>query len=251
MAFLQRILSSFRRASLRDEGILHSKNGTWVLRWGRNSLSLLEAPIRSKSDPLRALDPSRGAKAVRWNWDHSRFPRIRYSVLHNALPEAGIRVSDTAAQVRDKLEVAFQKFLGFLRSQPTESIAESKDWVPQIKSWLSGQDRSWPATIQWYKDYVSPYEFIPKNLKPLNIKGKDFEIKVSPNKFLIYSRYESYPGGDDSYSGYQSKSPAAARKLYNLLSKNPQALVSISMAQFSDFLRRNKIPYDSIHSVWH
>jgi len=246
---LERIIH--RTALLRSEGTIHAKNDSWSLSWNRSGLFLIEAPITSPRDPLRTLDPERKGKAVQWTWNHELFPSnaVRYPILMNVFPKAGITTNDTAKQVRTKLEDAFDKHMDFLRSQGAEAITTSDNWLSTVREWLDGLSRSYPDYIRWNKDFVAPADFVPRTMKPIKAQGKDFEILVEANSFSVYSRYDSHGSGDSSYSGYGSKSPAAARKLYVLLQKNPSALKNVTMSAFSDFLRKNKIPYDTLSSV--
>jgi len=247
---LERIIH--RMALLRSEGRIHAKNDSWSLAWNRYGLYLTEAPVTSPKDPLRALDPDRKGKAVMWTWSHELFPSqaVRYPILSNVFPRANIKTTDTANQVRSKLEDAFDKHMDFLRSKGAEAITISPNWLPSVREWLDGVSRAYPDSVEWYKSYIAPAEFVPRTMKPIKAQGKDFEILVQASNFRVYSQYESHGGGDDSYSGFGSKSPAAARKLYVLLQKNPSALAQVTMNQFSTFLRNNKIPYDYLSS-WH
>lgn len=249
MSVLERIIH--RHALLRDRGEIHAKDGSWVLSWHRGYVRLTDSPATSVKDPRRALDPDRKAKAVRWTWDTTYLSQaIRYPIWTNVMDKSGIKISDSTQQVKAKIEKSYEGFLDFLRTKGPEAVTYNANWIDEVKAWLSGASRSYPDYVNWYKDYVAPAEFVPKSMKPIKAKGKDFEITVAANKFTVYSRYETYPSGDDSYSGYESKSPAAARKFYLLLTKNPQALETVTMNDFSNWLRQNKIPFDYLSSSW-
>lgn len=251
MSSLTRILETHRKqAFFKTKGELHAKDGSWVLKWDREWVKIVEAPINSPKDPMRALDPGRGKKAVEYYWN-ARFPEIRYPIIPNVVEPSGMKVSDSAAQIRAKIEASYRRFLDFLRAKPVEELTwNNPKQIPYVQSWLEGKDRSYPTEVVWYKTYLAPAEFVPKSMKPLKIKGMDFELTVNPDKFRIYSRYEAYGSGDDSYSGYESKSPAAARKLYLIVAKNPKALEHVNMNRFTKFLSDHKIAYDTISSSW-
>lgn len=235
------------RSSLKVPGEFHAADGSWTLRWTQGHLALMEAPVKGKA---RSLDPERGGKAVNWHWDWNKSPKIRYPILHNVLPDAGLRVTDTAAQVRAKLERSYEKFLDFLRSKKPSEIADGVDWIPQIEEWLSGTSRSWPSKIDWWKNFVSPSSFVPKNLKPIKVVGKGFEVTVKPDKFEIYSTFNNNLGSDPHFSGWGAKTPAAARKVYNFVVANRNLVEQMNMKEFVSALHRAKIPLESLHSTW-
>lgn len=237
-------------AMLKSDGEIYAKDGSWKLSWhSRGTLTLLEAPIRSPKQRAMISDPERGAKAVQWQWSPEQStPQDRYSVLFNVFPRAGIKITDSAAEVRAKLEIAFKIFLNFLRKNVSE-LTSRYYTQEKLEAWLDGRDPNYPTEIRWWKQYVAPAAFVPKSMKPIKVKGKNFEIVVSPDEFRIVN-YANNDPHEPSYSGYEAGSPAAALKIYKWVSKNLDIVQRMTEDQFLAALRTARIPIKYIASVW-
>ena len=109
------------------------------------------------------------------------------------------------------------------------------------------------------KDLISgPWETLvfylevePADMKPFVAEAKDFKVSIGWDKFEAYDPSSDFEQSDPSYTKYQSKSPTAARKMYKVLNANPDALKNVSWSDFSGWLRKNGISYDSRMSQWH
>lgn len=247
---IQRVASVYlqKTGGLRSEGEIRAKDDSWILSWRRrgDSLVLLEAPLKSKAQRALISDPERGAKAVRWQWspEHST-PQDRWPVLHNVLPRAGIKITDSAAEVRAKLEISFKIFLNFLRKHASE-LTSRYYTDEKIQEWLDGRDRNFPTEIRWWKEFVAPATFVPKSMKPIKVKGRDFEITVAPDRFELLD----YDPMEGSSSGYEAETPAAALKVYKWVVKNPDIVKQMTETQFVAALRAAKIPVKTRNSYY-
>jgi hypothetical protein len=249
MKSIQRVASLHLQkiAMLKSDGEIYAKDGSWKLSWhSRGTLTLLEAPLRSPKQRAMISDPERGAKAVQWQWSPEQStPQDRYSVLFNVFPRAGIKITDSAAEVRAKLEIAFKIFLNFLRKNVSE-LTSRYNTQEKLEAWLDGKDPHFPLDIRWWKEYVAPATFVPKSMKPIKVKGKNFEIVVSPDDFKILD-FDPLEGGS---SGYEAETPAAALKVYKWVVKNPDIVKQMTESQFIAALRAAKIPVKTRSSYY-
>jgi hypothetical protein len=103
--------------------------------------------------------------------------------------------------------------------------------------------------VPWSEELVHYLKIVPEGTDPIDGKGKDFLVKSEWTKFSAYSPDSEF-GHDPSYTLYESKSAAAARKLYKILKADPGALRGVPWGRFGDWLKRKKIAYKTHHSVW-
>jgi hypothetical protein len=121
----------------------------------------------------------------------------------------------------------------------SESNGKSSDPKPE-RDLISGP---W-ETLVFY------LEVEPADMKPFVVEAKDFKVSISWDKFEAYDPSSDFEQSDPSYTKYQSKSPTAARKMYKVLNADPDALKNVSWSNFSGWLRKNGISYDSHMSQW-
>ena len=151
---------------------------------------------------------------------------------------AKIGNNDTYDQALKKLQTALAKAEALTTTSWEENV-RTKDRKPD----------SWFPRIQ--QDEMSYLLVEPPDTKPQTIKGKDFTVESTWINFSSYAPGSDLQAQDPSYTQLEAKSPAAARKFYKILKANPDSLKQLSWGGFSDWLRKNKIPYETHHSSWH
>lgn len=101
-----------------------------------------------------------------------------------------------------------------------------------------------------HEDMVNYLEVEPIDANPFTAEGKDFTVSVAWTEFSAYDPEADFQSMDPHYTQYASKSKAAARKMFKLLQLDPNALKKISWSEFGDWMRKNKINYETNFSVW-
>ena len=153
-------------------------------------------------------------------------------IQENVLRDAKITENDSYEHVKEKL----QKAMDLAAKKIQEENPDQKlDWMKST----------------WSENKVHYLKVTPEGTEPFEAKGKDFSVSVSWTTFKSYSPNSDLQQMDPSYTMYESTSPASARKLYQTLKANPKALEHLTWDQFGDWMTKNKIHYDTRHSVWH
>lgn len=162
----------------------------------------------------------------------------------NVLRSAGISKSDSYESMKKKIEEAMLK-----AAESDVSAGTLPNWVAESK-----------GNIKWYESQVYFLEVVPEDVDPFRAKGKDFEVYCEWGEFSA-SRMKSKAeaeesdayaqSGDPHYSNINSKSKGAARKLYQTLKADPNALKSVTWNDFPKWLDTKKIGYTWSHSLWH
>ena len=115
-----------------------------------------------------------------------------------------------------------------------------------------GPGREWLRdTTKWWEETVYFTKVKPEGKDKFTATGKDFTVTCEWTRFQSYSPSSDFQQSDPHYTYYESTAATAARKLYELLQKSPAALADVSWSAFSDWLKANKISYDTHFSVWH
>jgi hypothetical protein len=122
---------------------------------------------------------------------------------------------------------------------------------PEIKEEDFKQLR-FPASA-FYDEDVSFLQVEPADYKPVSFAGKDFSGTSEWTKFRFYADKD-----DDKFmrevegmqAFYQSTSPGGARKLFQVLKANPDAVKGMTKSDFTDMLQKLKIGYDYTPTVW-
>ena len=210
----RRVLQRYTKTadSNRYDGKLVSKE--WRLRWNDWAWLLEELPTKGKRKlQVAELQNPYGAQ-------HRCDPCIPANILR----QVHISTSDSFDTVKDKI----------LEAQKQASV---------------GID--WAQKIVWYTHLVYFLEVIPEGTDPFVAEGKDFKVSVSWDKFSAYSPSSDFQQMDPHYIEYASSAPLAARKLYQTLKANPDALKAITWDKFDEWLKANKISYKCNFSSWH
>lgn len=113
--------------------------------------------------------------------------------------------------------------------------------------WFSAT--GYPRSI-FGEDTVSFLEVEPADYKPIQIKGKDFTMKCTWVEFETYDPSADFQSMDPSYTMYNSKSKASARKMFKLAKADDSILKSVSWGKLPDWLKKNKIAFEIHFSSW-
>lgn len=201
----------------------------WRLTWDLGSFTLEELPAKGK----RKLRRAQLRNPYYWSKFDAWLPENILNFYGKVSP------SDSYEAVKDKIVASMtsEKALADVRAHAKPGI----DLTGFIKD------------IKWYENEVHYLKVVPENVEPFVAKGKDFAVSCSWTEFESYSpSSDDYGGsGDPHYTVIKSTAPASARKLYQMLKAEPNALSGMPWDKFDDFLKSNKINYEFQHSVWH
>lgn len=230
----ERVASRFvmqRTAGTRWDGKVVGKDCR--LQWTRYTWHLEELPQKGKRK-LRVSEMQNpfgllGGGSLRAS-DHL----IPENILQDAKPSTG----DSYEAIKKKIEGAMEEAADKLLADPeAKSSKKDFDWVKKA--------------IQWYENEVYFLEVIPEDVHPFKAEGKDFVVDVAWGDFKSYSPSSDLQQTEPHYALLKQKSPGAARKLYNTLKTEPNALKSVPWNDFAKWLDTKKIGYEWQHSVWH
>jgi hypothetical protein len=131
----------------------------------------------------------------------------------------------------------------------SDALLEAKDKAVAAKPSLQ-DDRLLKDVVKeaTWTQTVSFLEIEPIDYKPIVFQGKDFggTAKWTGFKFSLSDR--------DPYAEmspfWQSTAATAARKLFKVLKADPDFTDNMTAEQFKEFLRRSKINFEFVDSVW-
>lgn len=229
---ISRVASRFGEKLARGwDGKLASKE--WRLQWSRAMWLLEELPAKGKRKLRRAElqnpgDIGGGA---------SQF------IPDNILRDAKIGTGDSFDQVKDKL-------LGAYMLTIDETISGEGKWGDRDMEYVK-KNESWLRNVKWYENQVFYLEVIPEGVEDFTAEGKDFTVSVKWTSWSAYDPRSDFNQADPHYTQYASTAPTSARKMYQTLKANPDALKSLTWSKFDEWLKANKIGYKLNFSVWH
>lgn len=170
----------------------------------------------------------------RWKWytDGNRFLPV------NLLRAAKIVEGDSYDQAVDKLRNAVRDAVDEVekawRKNPIErEVSDPVIYQPKLS-----------------EEQVNYLMVEPASYKPIDAIGKDFSFISHWNEFKVYSPNSDFQSHDPHYSGMESSSPSAARKLFKILSAKPDALKSLKYDELEDWFRTQKVKVKYVHSVY-
>ena len=198
----------------------------WRLTWDNFRFELEELPAKGKMK-LRVsslVNPYSYTKFDAW------LPQNVLNFYGKVTP------SDSFDAVKDKIIAAItsDKALADVRRHATPGY----DPMSQL------------SRLKWDENLVHYLSVVPENVEPFTVDGKDFSVKVAWLEFKSYSPSSDFQQADPHYTIIKSSAPASARKLYQMLKANPNALRGIAWSDFDDWLKANKINYKYEFSVW-
>lgn len=213
-----------------DKEIVVEGNGIRVSKgkFGDHPLLLEEMPEKGKKT-LRQCQFS----LAPWRYSDRALGILNYeNVIHDAKLHSGMDYDQAKKAMLDSMS-RLVKDINASASKAGGKTYEEKDLVS-----------SWENKVHFLK-------IEPPNTKPFTVKGKDFTMDVSWTQFKTYSPNSDFQQADPFYSVMEETSSGAARKLFKILSANPDALKSMSWDDLSGWFDKNGIGYETNHSVWH
>jgi len=202
----------------KPEGILTTP---WArLTVHRENFYLDELPVKGKTKLRKAYN--------NFAWEGDLQHGHNELLAANILQDAKVSNSDTYDAIKEKLDAALAK-----------AYAEYK------------QKGGTSDVPKWHEETVHFLQVTPADAKPVKVVGKDFTLTAYWDKFKVYSPDSDFQQADPYYSGYTNKSPTAARKFYRIVKQNPDALKSIGYGGLDNWLAKNGIAIEHLHSVWH
>ena len=190
------------------------------LQWNRDEWLLEELPQKGKKKLRIAKMSNMGGRySSKGNFDAL--------IPENILRVAHVSPSDTFDHVKEKIEKA-------MRAASEETLKKKS----------AEGDKSWDFILQacrWDEEQVYFTKVMPEGMEPLQVKAKDFEMKVEWTDFKAYSPDSDFQSHDPSYTLCQASSPGAARKLYQMAKEDPSLLAHVPWTEFKSWLDKNKI----------
>ncbi len=131
----------------------------------------------------------------------------------------------------------------------SDALLEAKDKAVAAKPSLQ-DDRLLKDVVKevTWTDTVSFLEIEPIDYKPIVFQGKDFGGTAAWTGFN-FSLSDRDPYAEMS-PFWQSTAATAARKLFKVLKADPDFTDNMTAEQFKEFLKRSKINYEYVASVW-
>ncbi len=192
------------------------------LTWGIHNWKLEELPAKGK----RKLRVATLQTYLGMTYLKNTGPFIH----ENLLRDAHIGTGDSYDAVKNKLQDAF--------AAAAEIVTGGDPKLDYIRA------------NKWYEESVHFLQVTPENVEPFEAEGKDFTVSCSWTKFKAYSPDSDFQSMDPSYTMIVSTAAASARKLYQILKADPNALKSIPFGKFDEWLKANKVNYELQFSVW-
>lgn len=228
-AIALRVAARYQRTLLAAqwEGKIVGKD--FRLQWSRDQWQLEELPQKGKKK-LRVDTMDGGGSRYS---GRSGKARMDAYIPQNILRKAGVGSSDSFEHVKSKIQSAMDA----AADEVIASDPEGKwDFLKHTK---------------WNERQVYFTEIMPEGMEPFTAEGKDFTVKVEWTSFKAYSPNSDFQQADPHYTLYEASAPTAARKMYQLLKEDPNALKSIGWDKFDDWMKSNKIGYKIHFSQWH
>lgn len=197
------------------------------LQWRRDQWQLEELPQKGKKK-LR-VDTMDGG-GIRYSGSSRN---VDAYIPENILRKAGVSSSDSFDHVKSKIQGAMD--------------AAADDVIQKNP----GEKWDFLKHTKWSERQVYFTEIMPEGMEPFDAEGKDFTVKVEWTSFKAYSPNSDFQQADPHYTLYEASAPTAARKMYQILKEDPNALKSIGWDKFDDWMKSNKIGYKIHFSQWH
>ena len=182
--------------------------------------------------------PAKGLKKLRvmdfYLGGYPTDPAVKNSFAfmpRNLVSRAKIGSHDDYDSMKDKLQRAIRESL--------EDTIDNKHDVDYILRRYNNSEH----TVHYLK-------VAPENMEPFSVRGKDFTVDLSWTEFKSYSPSSDLTLNTPHYTLLVSKSPAAARKLYQALTVMPEAIRRMSWNHFIDWLKKNGVATNYHFSQW-
>jgi hypothetical protein len=205
-----------------------------------NGIFLEELPAKGKHRPkLRRATRQSPQFAIRALAGVPGSSGLRPDAL---VDEAGVSPSDSYEAVKAKIDDAAEKVLDRLRKE-ADRDPTLRGRIMQVVDPVS--------KIRWSETQVHFLQVVPEGSAPIDAEGKDFTLRSEWTKFHVYSPGSDFQLADPSYTGYASSSATDARKLYMILTGNPDALSGLVYRDLPRWFDSQKIKYKHLFSSWH
>jgi len=219
-----RVAARFGRIAFGQEGKFLGRDCR--LTWSRHGWTLEELPVKGKKKCKVAELQNPGTRG--WaNFDAY--------IDGNILRDAKLSASDSYETIKQKMLDAYELAAELTINKMTPDEAKHALWLRDLK---------------WYENEVHYLKITPENTEPFEAEGKDYTIKVTWTKFSVYSPDSDFQQSDPYYTQYAESSAQGARKLYQTLKADPNALKSVPWSKLGDWFIKNKIPYKTNFSQW-
>ena len=226
---------NFRKRAKQARGWDGTLEGPKVrVNWSTNTtfpyMEVQELPGKPFKRKLRKAE-------IRWSNHGMQWPLL----MENVLDDARLSRNMDYDKVVRAMKQALKKVPGKFDEKTVARIGPLKDYV---KKELDRQP---------YESQVFYLNVEPVNYKPINFAGKGFHGESKWTEFEFYADadrddYMAYNEGMRAFS--KSTSARGARKLFKMLKANPDLIRNMSSKDFEEMLRKNKIGYRYVPTVW-
>jgi len=196
------------------------------LTWSRHGWTLEELPIKGK----KKLKVASLQNPVTMGW--ANFDAY---IDANILQDARLNASDSYEAIKQKMLDAYELAAEVSINKMTPDQAKKTLWLRELK---------------WYENEIHYLKVTPEGTEPFEAEGKDYTIKVQWTKFSTYSPDSDFQQSDPHYTQYAESSAQGARRLYQILKADPNALKSVPWTNLGDWLTKNKVSYKIHFSQW-
>jgi hypothetical protein len=212
------------------------------LQWSRDQWQLEELPQKGKKKLRVDTMDGGGNRYSGHGTDMSAY------IAQNILRRAGVSPADSFDHVKAKIQAAMD-------AAAEEVIAKARAAQAAAATNEPGKHEKWDWEFlrhtKWHENLVYFTEVMPEGMEPITVEGADFAVKAEWTDFSTYSPDSDLQNHDPSYTKIVASSPGAARKFYQIMKENPQAIKHIAWNKFTDWLAQNKIGYKMHFSQWH
>ena len=197
--------------------------------WDVHGYKLEELPAKGKKK-LRVTELSRPLSGMQ-----NRAADV--FITENLLRRANISKNDSYDSVKKKFQGALDDACAEFHIQNPDT-KHNYDWIDKT------------TQLDAYEKTVHFLQVIPEGLEPIKAEGKDFTLSSTWTEFSVASPDSDFQQADPHYTKYESKSAAPARKLYQILRADPNALKSVSWSGLPAWFQKNKVSYETNFSSW-
>jgi hypothetical protein len=215
------------KIAMPDEGKIVGDQ--YRLTWSRMGFSLEELPAKGKKKLTKAFFSFPGYQGG-----------ASFMIPENILRDAKVDRDDSVEEVMKKIDKAWGMSI---------DAAESGKYYDNDKKYIE-ETKTYIRKITWSKEQVHYLKIAPEGTEPFSVEAKNFSISLKWTEWKAYSPNSDFQGHDPSYTMYESKSAASARKLYQMLKADPSVVKSLTWDKFGDWLAKNNIAYDTNFSSW-
>jgi len=207
------------------------------LSWSLSGWLLEELPQKGKKKLRKAklINPTGRGNRIRF---------LNLWVPDNILRSSKISPSDDYDKIKQKITSAYEEALQEAQNitdQKVRSVQDKREVLEEAPIGLLKAEITYILGIKWREDLIHHLLVTPEGTEAFTAKGMNFEVKIEWTRFRAYAHEGDY--------AYGEASPTSARKLFSIMTSDPQALKSVSWTNLSAWLDQNKVPYKTLHSI--